>query len=303
MTSRRFVLLSLLLPACLTLAFVAFNVGMNEFGLYGRVQAGDRRVWSYERATKYLFSLSYIPSNFDGLLIGSSSSVVMLDTRRIKGARIYNLSMNGANVCEVAPAAINALERGHMRHLIICLDPYFTKDSLMKTSELSQNLETSAYGSLFSIRFYMYKALYSLRPETDPYRDSWWGYRLMLPSGERPNDVQRQPRDDNAIVVDDNAVACLKNIIATAHNNGVFVYAYFHPRRRADAFTSSSAYAAFEMRMKALFAPHDRMFDFNAPDFSFLTGDAAAFSDNVHLTGKGADAVLRELERNLAEKR
>lgn len=303
MTFKRFVFLSLLLPACIALLFVGFNVGMNEFGLYGRVQAGERRVWSYERATKYLFSLNYIPKNFSGLLIGSSSSVVMLNTRKIKGARLYNLSMNGANVCEVAPAAINALERGHMRQLVICLDPYFTKDSMMKTSELSKNIKTSAYGSLFNIRFYLYKVLYSMHPETDPYRDSWWGYRLMFQSGEHNNDLPRQINNNRSIAIDKNAVACLKNVIDTAHKNNVLVFAYFHPRRRQDAFTSSSAYATFEVQMKALFSSQDRVFDFNTPDFYFLTEDAAAFYDNVHLTEKGADAVLKEIERNLVENR
>jgi len=300
LTSKRFVFLTLSLTALVALVVVGFLAFIDEFGLSDHVQAGQRRVWTYERATKQMFSLNYIPKNFDGILIGSSSSDVMLDTRTLHGAKVYNLSMNGANICEVAPAAINAMDRGHMKHLIICLDPYLTKDSMMKTSELSPNLKKSTYGSLFNIRFYAYKLYYMRHPELDPYRNSWWGQRFLDPAKEQQAAAPLPEQSKQRIPIDPKALECLAGVIHTAHQKGVRVYAYFHPKRYADLQEDPQAHAEYAARLRALFSEQDVVWDFNAPTYETITKDKAAFQDNAHLSEAGAEAVLKEIEKRMA---
>ena len=305
MTSKRFILLSLTLVALATLLVVGFNFSMNEFGLYGDVKAGERRVWTYNRATKYLLSLNYIPKNFDAILIGSSSSAVMLDTRQIKSATTYNLSMNGANICEVAPAALNALEKGKMRFLVICLNPYLTKNSMMKTSELSPHLLTSTYGSLFVVRLYAYKFLYTLFPEIDQYRDSWWGYmfhnrgKSILTQESIDRSVASAPSSATPFIVDPNATQCLNSILETARRKGTTILAYYHPELKKLFDLDRAMYQDYQKQMQKLFLPGETLIDFNSSKYDSLTEDISLFHDTAHLTKKGGDAVLKAIDEEM----
>lgn len=299
MTSKRFVFLAFALTALMALLMVGFNMSMDEFALHGDATGKERRIWTYNRASKFLLSLNYIPTNFDGILIGSSSSATMLDTRKIKGSKIYNLSMNGANVCEVAPAAINALERGQMKYLIVCLDPYFTKDSMMKTSELSPTLETSALGSLFTVRFYLYKIKNTLFPQSDPYRESWWGHRIII-DDKPPVDTQSRGKKVD-YPIDPKAFECLEEVIKVARHKGVSIFGYFHPKPINTYTANKENYAAFRSRMESLFLVEDHIWDFNTPEFAGLTENSASFSDQAHLSKSGAEMVLKEMEKRILE--
>ena len=309
MTSKRFVILSLALTAFVATLFVGFNISMNEFGLYGNVKAGERRVWTYNRATKYLFSLNYIPKNFDGILIGSSSSAEMLDTRQIKSATTYNLSMNGANICEVAPAALNALEKGKMHFLVICLNPYLTQNSMMKTSELSPHLLTSTYGSLFIVRFYAYKLLYSLFPEIDQYRDSWWGYMFLnrgksvLTQESIDQSVASAPSSTTPFIVDPNAIQCLNSILETARRKGTTIVPYYHPELKKLFDLDRAMYQDYQKQMQKLFIPGETIIDFNSSKYDYLTEDISLFHDTAHLTKKGGDAVLKVIDEEMQKSR
>jgi len=72
------------------------NVYMNGYGLFGDVKEKFITLWHNERTSKYLFSFNYIPSNFEGMLIGSSVSD-NLNTKKISKFKVYNASINGGN--------------------------------------------------------------------------------------------------------------------------------------------------------------------------------------------------------------
>ncbi|MGE4552368.1 MAG: hypothetical protein AB7D57_04615 [Desulfovibrionaceae bacterium] len=306
MTSRTYVFSCLALAALMVLGGMGGNVALDEFGLHREHPAGSLRVWTYNRATKYLFSLRYIPSNYEAVLIGSSSSAVLPDPGRLGGLRTYNLSMNGANLCEVAPAARSALERGRMRALVVCLDPYLTKNAVMKTSELSPHLVRSTYGSLFTLRFYGYKLYDLLFPERDPYRESWNGSRLPEPGAPdldaaRLEALVAEQREAGPPRFDPNPAAldCLRGVLDTAHARGVPVLAYHHPIPRPLYALHRAAYEAYAREVDALFAPGDRVLDMNAPDSGFPADDPGCFHDNVHLSRRGGEVLLGLLDRAL----
>lgn len=298
MTSKRFTILVLTLTLALTASIAALNVYMDEFGIYGNAKGKNIRIWTYNRATKYLLSLNYIPANFDGILIGSSSSAVAMDTRKIKNHAIYNLSINGGNICEVAPAAINAIKSGKMRNVIICLDPYLTKNSMMKTNELSPKLEQSVLGSIFTIKFYFYKLKNTLFPSQDPYRKSWAGHRLP-DTPTPPSPGQNTPHKRQQLVVDPKAITCLKGILHLARKHNVHISAYFYPKPYDIFETNAKAYRAYQKIMRSLFSNKDTVWEFNTPQFDTLTKSPASFYDRGHLSTQGGNLVLKEIERRL----
>jgi len=307
LTSKRFTLITLALTIALSTGFVLFNIFMDEFGIHSNTKPGDIKIWTYNRASKYLMSLNYIPSNFKAILIGSSSSAAMVDTKGISSVPTYNLSLNGANICEMAPAAIETLERGNMRYLFICLDPYLTKNSHMKTNELSPELLSSSYGSLFNIKFYLYKSLYTLFPEKNPYRNSGWGYRL---AGENEKPITQAQADAYAakiakgsqpFAIDPQAVRCLKEIIMTARTEGTRIVAYFHPKPEVIFQAARSQYLEYQKEMKALLSPEDILVDLNDPAYDELTGDISNFHDTTHLSASGGRSIVKILNQIVSQ--
>ena len=301
MTSKRYSLLCFGLVAALSTGFIGFNVAIDEFGLHRTTKAGELRIWTYNRATKYLFSLKHIPENYEAILIGSSSSATMLDTRKISKSLTYNLSMNGANICEVAPAAFNAIQKGKLRYLIICLDPYLTKDSHMKTGELSPGLVPSTYGSLFTIRLYCSKLLFTAFPQWDMYRDSWNGYRLTESSGSVSiEDIERTAAElrleTGSLIIDSIALTCLQNTLDAARAKGISIIAYHHPVPDQIFKAGSKRYLEYRKVMNALFTDEDVVLDLNVQGHIYLTGDSTNYHDSIHLTRKGGNAVLSALE-------
>src|SRR5271168_458303 len=97
-TSKRWLTYVLLIVAAVSVAGVVLNYRINVFGVFGDVSGKTYRSYLNEdREAKYLFSFNYIPTNFDGIMIGSSISGNW-DTRKIQLAKTYNLSIDGANI-------------------------------------------------------------------------------------------------------------------------------------------------------------------------------------------------------------
>lgn len=299
MTSKRFLLQGLGLALGLACALVAFNVGMDEFGLYG-LRTGPIRIWGYERASKFLLASRHVPENFEGLLLGSSSSDMMMDTRLLEGFAVYNLSINGGNICELARIAHEAIGRGKLRFIILSLSPYLTQDCRMKTNELNPQLRQAALGSLFTLRFYQSKLGSLLHPEADPFLDSWSGFRRGIPQqaeGVRLS-VRKRPVSAES-PVDQEAARSLAGLLQHARERGVRVLAYFHPLLYSG---STGGYpAAYLRQMHAMFSPNDALWNFNDGSYSAITEDPANFTDGVHLSGQGARLVLAEIARRLDE--
>lgn len=296
MTSKQFVLATITLATAMCLAVIAFNVAMDEFGLYRSHEKGSLRVWTYNRASKYLLAQQHVPRNYDALLIGSSSSAYMLDPAGLDSIKLYNLSMNGANICEVAPAALAALEHGTIRYLIVCLDPYLTKNSMMKTNELSPKLQSSILGSLFTVKFYGYKLYFSLFPEKDPYRNSWDGYRLYLPE----NRILAPEEIDNAVTsapfnIDPSATECLRSVLEAAREGGTRIIAYYHLKPYKLYQAQKTKYEQYKKEMTSLLKPEDTIIDFDAKQYEMFARNLEMFHDTAHLTRKGGDAVMAVL--------
>ncbi len=297
MTSRAFTLFAAGLALALAGLLAAFNFVQDEFGLFG-VRKGPIRIWGYERASKLLLAQRYVPENYEGLLLGSSSADVMMDTSLIRGYAVYNLAINGGNIAEVGRVATPALERGNMRFLVLALSPYLTKDARMKTLELEPGLTRATLGSLFTVRFYQAKLRAVLHPDVDPYRDSWSGFQRGLPPPEpgQGGGVRERPLSTASPVAPE-AQRALVDLLNLARSRGVRVLAYFHPLLHPQ--TRGGYPATFVSHMQTLFTREDVLWDFNDPVYAAINDDESNFLDGAHLSEKGARLVLAEIAARL----
>src|SRR4051794_15647193 len=74
MTMTRWIAVTVSLVIGCVGAFAGFNYFMDPYGLFREVRGRDIPVTVNERTTKYLLGYNYIPTNFDGVLVGSSIS-------------------------------------------------------------------------------------------------------------------------------------------------------------------------------------------------------------------------------------
>ncbi|MGD0280244.1 MAG: hypothetical protein ABSC11_13195, partial [Smithella sp.] len=161
MTSKSFFLKTILLSLTIISGIMLFNLYMNEYGLFGDVRGKSKIFCNNERTSKYLLSYKYIPTNFEGILIGPSLSD-NLNTKDISGFKIYNTSISGGNISELKLIAENVIQKGNLKFIIICLNYYITKDHGCKTSHMNPQEYWGSLGSKETIKLYIERILIKL---------------------------------------------------------------------------------------------------------------------------------------------
>jgi len=302
LTSKSFAIIVACIVTILVGPFIAYNFLQDDFGLFW--SNGPKRIWTQEKTSKYLFSFRYIPRNFEGLLIGPSYSDGSVDTRRLKGYRIYNLSMEGGNATELRAAALNAIERGHLRFIIFCLGPYITKNSGIKGNEIDSKEYWGSLFSLLPLRLAQAKLALKARNASDVWAGSEWGSAELPRQTYTWNDfVERETADpvEQEIRIDPVAYQHLGDIIRAAHQHDVKIFAYFFPYNVWSAQTAvhSGDWGRYRARILSLFDPQrDIVWDMMSPDYASLRQDAACYSDG-HLSGAGVTLMLADIQRTL----
>lgn len=310
----RFITAVVAIIVILGAGFTALNYAVNDFGLWRH--RDSVRIWALEKTSKYLLAHRYIPENFNAIMIGSSVSA-NLDTRKIEGYRVYNLSMSGGNITETGAAAQKYLEApGEKALLIVSLYPYLTKNSGMKSFQID---EGEVIGSLFSMipiniglaKIQHYAGIGGKALEQS---EAGWNYfdepRDEKAIGEIEMMLQRELEErkknpDAAPVkaaIDPVAMAELDALLQLARSKGVRIAAYYHPQigPKFDFLEATGEWADYRAQMEKIFAPGEIILDMNGPEYAALRNDPAAYFDGSHLTQHGAGQVLQALNRALA---
>ncbi len=302
MTFKRFFIRSLLLSFVLALAFILFNVSMDEFGLFRSVNGRRIRIYTAEMTTKYLLSYRYIPENFDALIIGPSLSD-QLDPRKMTGYKVYNLSLLMGNVSELKQSVENCLNRGNIRLVILCLNPYLTRDAIVWDKRLRPESLYSVLGSTFTFKFYNAMIKCRLNPKDDSFTESWSGY-------SRP--IQKVPSVEAAIddfaskvkevhPINPTSFEQLRGLIQLARKRGTRILAYYHPMPYKVFAASEPSFRKYQQQINTLFDSRDLVWDFNTPPYDAFRKNPANYIDHGHLSVAGADYVVAELNRLLAQ--
>ncbi len=289
-----------------SLLIIIFLVGINFqidlFGLFHSAKGKSISIYSDERSAKYLLAHRYVPENFDAYILGPSLSA-NLNPKELKGERIYNLSMMGANITEQKAVVQKAFERSTPKFVILCLHPYLTADHGMKTDMINPK---QYYGALGSVSLYKAYALtiirhFNLMPHKYPesqFND--YGYNhyddilTTMPVREKIDEQLRLP---NSIKTSIDSVALIefKTLVDDCIARNVKIIAYFHPL----PFELYDKYRAplilYQSRMTEVLRNKAQILDFNTPEYEFFTKDLANYIDHGHLSEKGQAFLLPEI--------
>lgn len=302
----------IILITCILLT-VSFNIYINEFGLFGNKKNRNIRVHTDEKTTKYLLSFNYIPNNFNGILVGPSLSDQMIDTKKISNStyNIYNLSMNSANVTELKFAIDNVIENGNMKLFLICLDPYITKNSGIKSSQINPKEYYATLGSIFTIKYYIRKYLDIKKGNKSVFYDSYWGYsnneydkideNSTLNINKTLNKLDNNEYDINKLVIDKMAYSELSSILNEIRNDNIQILAYYHPtpKRIFEHPLYKQHYNIYRKKIDRLLTENDIIIDFTQNKYDYIRSNDDSYSDGAHLSKNGANKVLKILKSSI----
>lgn len=302
MTSKEYFLKTLTLFLAISVTFAIVNIMADDFGLWS--SKDYVRIWGQEKTSKYLLSFRYIPENFEGVIIGPSYSD-NLDTRNLRGYKIYNLSMGGGNITEIKYAMDNVLKRGQMKYLIICLNPYITMDSGRKGNQIDRKEYFGSFYSFLPVHLLFLKSKVLMQPAMDRFYASEWGFddiELYFIAQERDND--QKITDWDAVKklkkVDPVAYQELKALIEAARSQGLKILAFYYPNYEPwqKIFLENGFWNNYKEQMDGLFTEDDIVWDMNAPEYQHIYSDRASYSDG-HLSPHGVYYVIKDIEKKL----
>ncbi|MDN5200191.1 hypothetical protein QQ008_02435 [Fulvivirgaceae bacterium BMA10] len=292
---------------CTSLAamIVVINYSIDIYGLFGSTSERQLRVHVNERTSKYLLSYNYIPENFEGIIVGPSLSA-NLNTKFIEDYKIYNASIMGANISELRFLINNIVENGNIRFVIVCLDPYLTKDHGKKSARIDPREYYGALGSTnllktYLIRFVRENKLFSSKFPNDIHNDYGFNnFNLTMPNDPKTMILQKvRERSPESTYIDPVAEKELDETLQYLRKKGIKIFAYFSPIPYQILQINRDNYAQYQTRMENLFEERDILLDLNDEKYQAYTADFNTYIDHGHLSEQGQTFVLEELKNAL----
>lgn len=304
MTSKKFLITSVMVYLVLFFATVITNYYLDDFGLFR--SHSERRIWAREKTSKYLMSYKYIPENFDAVLVGSSVSA-NLDTRKITSYKMYNLSMNSGNITELKYPLEVLAESGKIKAVVFCLYDYTTKNSGVKGNQINKK---EYWGSLFSdIPFDVlkYKIKFKLlKRGFDVFHKSSNGFNdfnITKKNIKFSDVVEKYMKDPREILfIDPDAYKEMKKTVSLLRKNNVRIYGYFYPiyREWFKVFEKNGQWAEYKSKIMDVFdSETDVVWDMNSGEYDYFTKTEEFYSDG-HLSDKGAVELIKVIDDQLS---
>jgi len=305
---KKFIQQAFLLLALALLLIVGIHYWWDPYGIWQEVTGKRIKMIESARTTKYLMGFNYIPSNFNGLLIGPSLSADM-NTQLIQNYKIYNVSFNGGNITELSIVVRNILEHDknkNIKFVIFCLNTYMTKNHGEKSTALDPRYYLGTLGSIDTLGLLYSKYKKSLDPKGDKFHDSTYGFIDHDKREKNQNSqkmlfekLEKMRKGEEKLVLDATAMQEFKALVAYIRGKKIKIFAYTYPRQYDMYMLWKDDYNRIYEAQKDLFTKEDVLFDFNDHRFNAFRKDYASYIDGSHLSQKGATIVLKEIKKQL----
>ena len=278
-------------------SIVASNYYLDFYGIYGDSKGRELRIYTNDRLSKYLLSLNYIPSNFDGLLIGSSATE-SYDLTKVDNFRVYNVSFAAANATEQKIIADNVFSVAPMKIVIFSMDPYLTFRHGTLTNSM---LPREKWRALFSTQALTTQAvalIYSLFGKWST-TDAWGKKRLAIDS----NPENQWPNLNFSVYLRTNEDAFdeYENLIKTARLQGARVIGFNPPMYSKKYQLEKDLYDSYTRRASSIFMPNEKIIDFMASKYDAYNNNSLYFTDGYHLSSVGVEFFSSELVKAINE--
>lgn len=299
MNSRRWLLMTLLSVAALVGANLLLSYVLDVYGLlrdpHGRKLATSvfHAPMTDDRIFKYMLNQRYVATNFDGVLIGSSSSENW-DTDLIHGFRIYNESLVGGSASEEKILVDQLPATAHLHVAICALSPFiFSKHDLKHG--LGQVTRREALGSLNSLGEEAAKVIADLRHQQSTYFPNG---SHTFPSGEPIKKGAHEELGAKYFEIDPQAMADYRSLIQILQAHGAKIV-YVVPPIYLPLYGGRTEFQRSLERIQAQLPPGP-VINFTDPEYAAFYSDSKNFSDGFHLSPNGAIEISKILNERLS---
>jgi hypothetical protein len=297
MTNRRWLILTTLGIVGLFGANLLLSYALDVYGIlrdpHGRSLAtsGLHVPTTDDRISKYLLNQRYVPSNFDGLLIGSSTTGNW-NPGLISGYHIYNESLAAGNATEEKTLVDQALRTGHFKIAICVLSPYVVGSHALKEG-LGQVRRREALGSINSFGEEGAKALAALHLQQNTF----------FPNGSRELFVAmklNKKLSPDLFETDPQAVADYRSLVETLQAHGTKVV-YVRPPLYQPLYDANRVALQRFLESMRTELPPAPLIDFTKPEYVAYNSNPSNFSDGLHMSPAGAIAISKILDEKLRD--
>lgn len=295
MTSRAFFFQTLAWIGVLCGVTIFINVRLNFYGLFGDARGKTIKIYYNERLTKLLLSSNYVPANFESIVVGSSISN-NLDVGKYPDLKIYNASVDGGNISEVSILARNIIRGGNMKAMFLLLDPYMFKNHGVKSVAMRPDNYWTALGSWNLLKAYRTKYAMESSGQANQFDEfGFSNFTRFAKVSAREAIREASARPSEPFALDPEALSELSALVAEAHSRGVIIIAFYPPTPQELLERKQVVLKDFDRKVAPLWNTHDRLVDFNSPEFADFRNHVDNFHDSVHLSAQGAEVVLKRL--------
>ena len=291
MTARRWIAMTALTIALVVAAAFAFSYTVDPYGVFRAPKGRNLSIYYSERRAKFLMGRRYIPENFDGLILGPSSSSNW-DPSIILGYRLYNESLQGGNITEEKILLEQVLRTGQEKLAICIIYPTMTDNH-----DVGDGLDTvnifEAIGSIHALINGMGDILKSMHV-TFAKDDTKSNGAAIMHEANRYG-IGRFPA--SYFMIDPVAVKDYQATLQALHDHGVQVLYIVPPLYEPCLAPNRDQYDAYLHHMQALL-PAGPLLNFDTPEFESFRNNPQNFGDCYHLRATGASR-MGELLANL----
>jgi hypothetical protein len=270
--------------------FLAVIVKVDVYGIFRDSQGRRLPIYVNERASKYLLNRRYVPTNFDSVLIGSSTTSNW-ETNKIENLKIYNNSVDGGDTSEEQLLMQQSAGK-HYKVALVLLHPYFTCMHTINDPDMNAKGLREAFGSFNLLLTYrqMYRVnRLHLKPLV-----FWDGHKAL---NEKPI-LPSQKALEYIYKVDPQALAAYQSLLQEIRSNGTKVIFVIPPMY--DPLLKVNRPLLDEYRRQIhIEQSGEQVIDFNVDAFAAIRQDRDNFSDGIHSTTKGAALIVQALNHSL----
>jgi hypothetical protein len=281
MSSRRWIILTISSLFLVVALNAALMLGTDVFGLFRDPVGRQLPIYYADRTSKFLLSQRYVPANYDGLLLGPSSSINWQPRRMMEGTglRVYNESLEGGNATEENLLAEQALKTGHFKVAIVVLYPTMVgpaeyHDGLDKASRLEALGSLDSYVQTILTELAVHHIHFENKGETAD------GSHEMRSHGV-------DPTQHVTAVIDPAGLRNLQALVAELQQHGTRVIYVIPTIYEPVLAANRSLFDRFREAMRQTLPPAP-LIDLNAPEYAGFRSDATNYVDDFHLSSKGA---------------
>jgi len=290
MKPERWITLNLAIFLAVSVCIVFSSYELDIFGIFHDPTGKQLSVYEDVRTAKYFLNQRYVPSNFDAIMVGSSSTVNW-DMSELDFAHVYNDSLAGGNIAEVKRLVDEAIPSAHFKYAICVIHPFFLQSHEFHEGR-GRPTHREALGSINVLREEWNRFLHDVLHH--PVR--------FYPSGSESilSPVDADPFKNWTFTTDPVALDDYRQLLDELRGRGVKIIfletPFYEPSYQQHKAELDAFYRGFPLRK-----PGEPLIDFNLPEFKDLRSNPGNWMDPAHLRDPAAKIASDDFNRKFHE--